>query len=346
MVSKTLSEIRPGKDLWKIKARATRLWDAILLGNGEQLSLDMILIDLIAFFLFSVYKLLMMMNNQGTMMHGVINKAYIEKFKPLVEEGSVYITANVRVTPAAQKYRQVENDKVLNFLPITTPKKVKDTEDIPKYSFKFFSTYMLSKRVDMDMYLSEIHIEKHLKGTLEDQMQYNRRTLEQLNLILFDTSNQDKIFTVQSTIDAINTRFGWYYISCNRGDCNKQLEKKFDHYYCSKCDKRAEPKARYKIKLEISDPTAAATCVLFDQEAQMVTNESADSMIDHDSKELPKPIQKICGQSLIFQFRLTEYNLTSFRPDYTVSRVFFPKEKSNSRIDMENIIKVTLLDYN
>ena len=73
-----------------------------------------------------------------------------------------------------------------------------------------------------------------------------------------------------------------------------------------------------KIKLEISDPTAAATCVLFDKEAQIVINDSSGSMItsiDRDSKELPKLIQKICGQTLIFQFRLTEYNLTSFRPD-------------------------------
>ena len=41
----------------------------------------------------------------GTMIHRVINKVYMEKFKPLIEEGNVYIIANVRVTPAAQKYR-------------------------------------------------------------------------------------------------------------------------------------------------------------------------------------------------------------------------------------------------
>ena len=29
----------------------------------------------------------MMMINQGTMMRGVINKVYMEKFKPLIEEG-------------------------------------------------------------------------------------------------------------------------------------------------------------------------------------------------------------------------------------------------------------------
>jgi hypothetical protein len=92
--------------------------------------------------------------NQGTKIHGVINKAYIEKFKPLIEEGKVYIISNVEVTIAARKYRPVENDKALNFLPTTNIKKIKDTQDIPKYSFQFFSTDMLSNRVNIDMYLS------------------------------------------------------------------------------------------------------------------------------------------------------------------------------------------------
>jgi len=88
------------------------------------------------------------------MMHGVINKAYTEKFKPLIEEGNVYIIANVRVTPAAQKYWPMKNDKILNFLPTTTLKKIKNGENIPKYSFKFMNTDMLSERVNVDMYLS------------------------------------------------------------------------------------------------------------------------------------------------------------------------------------------------
>jgi hypothetical protein len=38
--------------------------------------------------------------------------------------------------------------------------------------------------------IEEIHIDDHLKGTLEKQMQYNRRTLEEVGLILYDSSNQ------------------------------------------------------------------------------------------------------------------------------------------------------------
>ncbi|KAJ1276844.1 hypothetical protein BS78_05G247100 [Paspalum vaginatum] len=98
----------------------------------------------------------MMMKIQGTMIHGVINKIYMEKFRPLIQEGNVYNIGNVKVTSAAQKYRPVENDKVVNFLPTTTLKKIKDTEDIPKYSFNFCTTDMLFKRINVDMYLSGV----------------------------------------------------------------------------------------------------------------------------------------------------------------------------------------------
>jgi hypothetical protein len=35
------------------------------------------------------------------MMHGVINKTYMEKLKPLIEEGNLQLITNARVTPAA-----------------------------------------------------------------------------------------------------------------------------------------------------------------------------------------------------------------------------------------------------
>ncbi|KAJ1255103.1 hypothetical protein BS78_K290600 [Paspalum vaginatum] len=122
MIIKTLSEVRPGKELWNMKARITRIWDAILVSTEEKLSLDMVLID-----------------HQGTMIHGVINKVYMEKFRPLIKK-----VINI----------DVENDKAVIFLPTTTLNKIKDTKDIPKYSFNFCSTDMLFKIINLDMYLS------------------------------------------------------------------------------------------------------------------------------------------------------------------------------------------------
>ena len=87
------------------------------------------------------------------MVHGVINKAVMEKFKSLIQENNVYVISNVKVTPATKTYRPVENDKVVNFLTTTTMQKIKDIDEIPRYSFKFFNTDMLSKRINNDTYL-------------------------------------------------------------------------------------------------------------------------------------------------------------------------------------------------
>jgi hypothetical protein len=67
----------------------------------------------------------------------------------------VYIIANVRHT---NNIKVSNNGKMtewyVNFLPATTLKTFKDNEIIPKYSFKFMSTDILSTRIHVDTYLS------------------------------------------------------------------------------------------------------------------------------------------------------------------------------------------------
>ena len=88
------------------------------------------------------------------MMHGVINKPYIEKFRSLIQEGSVYTITNVRVTQAAQKFRPVENDMIILFSPTTNVEKMEDNEDILKHRFNFIDIHMLGRREGVDTYLS------------------------------------------------------------------------------------------------------------------------------------------------------------------------------------------------
>jgi hypothetical protein len=68
-VNKTLSEIRPGKELWNIKERVTKLWICSV------------------WLLFCIVFGLQIINDdekKGTIMHGVTNKTYMKKFKPLI----------------------------------------------------------------------------------------------------------------------------------------------------------------------------------------------------------------------------------------------------------------------
>ena len=52
------------------------------------------------------------------------------------------------------------------------------------------------------------------------------------------------------------------------------------------------------------------------------------ALVCDGSNELPRSIQEICGQKMVFQFRLTDYNFQSCKPDYTVSRLFLMDENS------------------
>jgi hypothetical protein len=92
--------------------------------------------------------------HQGTMIHGVISKAYTNKFRPLILEGNVYTITNVRAMPASPKFRPVENDMIINFSPTSIIEEIQDKEDIPKYGFNFSSIEVLSRRVGVDIYLS------------------------------------------------------------------------------------------------------------------------------------------------------------------------------------------------
>jgi hypothetical protein len=77
----------------------------------------------------------------------------MEKFKPLIEESNVYISANGRITIVSWKYQLVENDNIVNFTH-NYFKKFKDTEKFSKHSFKFISTDMLSVRINVATCLS------------------------------------------------------------------------------------------------------------------------------------------------------------------------------------------------
>ena len=112
-------------------------------------------------------------------------------------------------------------------------------------------------------------------------------------------------------IKLINTSDEWYYIGCRR--CNKKVQKQGNHFYSPKCEKEPEKICpRYKQKLEICDMSATTTCTMFEAEAKKLIKQSASFLIERDDcdiHEQTKQIQKICGQRLIFQFRLNDYNL-------------------------------------
>ncbi|XBI46372.1 hypothetical protein VPH35_110639 [Triticum aestivum] len=115
---------------------------------------------------------MVLIDEERTMLHGVINKAYIEKLRSFIQEGNVYLIKNVRVIPAAAKFRHVQNEMMINFSPITNIEEIEDNEDIPKHGFNFSSMEELSQRVNIDTYLSDvIGVATHI-GPIEETRAY------------------------------------------------------------------------------------------------------------------------------------------------------------------------------
>ncbi|KAM0864306.1 hypothetical protein ACQ4PT_044012 [Festuca glaucescens] len=269
MTCKALGEIQAtsrGKEV-TIKARVARLWDSVLISNGELVSLDMILID-----------------QEGTMMHGVISKAYAAKFKPLILEGNVYTITNIQdkedipkhgfnfssievlstrvgvniylldvigiaayIGPIEESKTSFGTSKIVIFYfgssidqqvkvrlwgaksEIIDARSTGDVIIITSTTVKKYGRYSLSSNSATQVYINlpipetmdvqnsicsqenntkEFHIEEgHLKGTMEEQMSYNRKTLQELNDVIFNSSNQGRIFTVEAVIDEVNTRY-------------------------------------------------------------------------------------------------------------------------------------------
>uniref|UniRef100_A0A453BID2 Uncharacterized protein n=1 Tax=Aegilops tauschii subsp. strangulata TaxID=200361 RepID=A0A453BID2_AEGTS len=79
---------------------------------------------------------------------------------------------------------------------------------------------------------------------------------------------------------------------------------------------------------------------MFETEAKKLIKQSARFLIDRDDYDIheqAEKIQKICGQRLIFQFRLNDYNFKYGYQDYTVHRIFFIDPEEDSAVQHANV---------
>ena len=83
------------------------------------------------------------------MIHGVVWKNQVDKFKNLLHEGSIYILKNFKVVPASAQYRPVTNKYRIIFLLITSVKRIEvPITIIPKNAFQFADFDLINERIN------------------------------------------------------------------------------------------------------------------------------------------------------------------------------------------------------
>uniref|UniRef100_A0A3Q7EYD7 Replication protein A 70 kDa DNA-binding subunit B/D first OB fold domain-containing protein n=1 Tax=Solanum lycopersicum TaxID=4081 RepID=A0A3Q7EYD7_SOLLC len=117
------------------------MWNAInLKKNGELISMDMIFID-----------------EKGNLMHGIIRKNQVNRFKDKLNESSVFIIKNFKVVESIGGYRPVQNSLKIIFLASTAIKNLsEDIVEIPLNGFEFINPDVIDSRVNNNIVLSDV----------------------------------------------------------------------------------------------------------------------------------------------------------------------------------------------
>ncbi|XP_027122074.1 replication factor A protein 1-like [Coffea arabica] len=159
---KLLNQLTVGFDSKKIKVRVTRMWDAINTNTGDVFALEMVLLD----------------ENDNHMV-AIVPKNLVQRFRPQLLEGDVYILEKFRVTPRKQSWNVVHNEHNIYFTYTTLVKKLDGRmSSIKFHKFEFIDFNDLSSRCQAFIFLSGMigeSINVTLWGTTSNQ--FNDETI-------------------------------------------------------------------------------------------------------------------------------------------------------------------------
>uniref|UniRef100_A0A3Q7IIZ4 Replication factor A C-terminal domain-containing protein n=1 Tax=Solanum lycopersicum TaxID=4081 RepID=A0A3Q7IIZ4_SOLLC len=141
MAYSLLSDLDATRDDWLIKVRVCRQSEFINFKcSPEMISLDMILID-----------------EKGTLMHAIIWKNQVNKFRDKLSEGFAVIIRNFKVSALTGDYRPVQSNFKITFLRKTTIQKLQDDiVHIRQNGFQFIQQEVIRSRIKNNILLSDV----------------------------------------------------------------------------------------------------------------------------------------------------------------------------------------------
>ncbi|GJS03115.1 ATP-dependent DNA helicase PIF1-like protein [Tanacetum coccineum] len=120
-----------------------------------------------------------------------------------------------------------------------------------------------------------------------DNTEAKAGTLENLLMLARNQKYDYSTFHYVVRIDKVRTNKGWNYSSCGGEKCKKgNFDRKDGQFWCDSCNSSVDyPVIRYRLELEISDATAEAVVVMFDETTKSLVKCSASSIVGSEDQE-------------------------------------------------------------
>ncbi|KAK1389887.1 hypothetical protein POM88_018065 [Heracleum sosnowskyi] len=118
---------------------------------------------------------------------------------------------------------------------------------------------------------------------------------------------------------------GWYYNCCPT--CARALGDLNGKFYCIGCDEEMPSLAqRFRIVVQVEDPTGSTTVTLFNKEAEQLVGVPLQKILADQAEhaqltDIPSVVRNIIGKLCAFQIKITPYNIIQGCEEYTVTRV-------------------------
>ncbi|KAK2423482.1 replication protein A 70 kDa DNA-binding subunit A [Trifolium repens] len=162
------------------------------------------------------------------------------------------------------------------------------------------------------------------------------KTLSEILDIAAAGDNMSAVYHCAATVEDILVKNGWYYVSCP--ECRKTVFPTETDFHCDNCKVDvAYPKTRFRLELQVKDPTASTIFVLFDDVAEQVVQVKLADLTSNLEKhylmenvkdsELPEQLLKIIGTTHVFQIRMGSYFESRGRQSFTANKILKPVVK-------------------
>ncbi|KAL6560980.1 hypothetical protein OROHE_006157 [Orobanche hederae] len=137
-------------------------------------------------------------------------------------------------------------------------------------------------------------------------------------------------WVVVATIDRLQSRFGWYYNSCQK--CLIKAEEIGGSIRYRKC-KNTNNVLRFKVGVIAMDNTSSVSLILFDQYVNQILGYNAKDLKEMQGGSeftFPDELDDLKGTTYLFKFEVSDYNIQSKYHHYTVSKLSKDKDEIES----------------